>query len=159
GAIAQRERPGDEGTGGGTADEVEPVAEPHRMTQAIAQDLFDSLEKGDGDSAAHPAAIEGENALGPRREEMAIPSAAEGSSSLHQFFRARGAARFMNFRLQMIELFWTRNTRTAPPVSSGSCAARCRRRPRGVCLRRARWRSRASRRRRAPDRTGAYRGC
>ena len=70
---AERERGGDDGTGRGSADQIEVVGE-HRLVVAgaLADELLDPPQELHGENATDSAAVEGEDALRPGSEQVRV---------------------------------------------------------------------------------------
>ncbi len=75
GAIAERERAGDDRAGRRAADKLEMVAQSDRPAVMLREQRLDALEKRDRDRPTHAAAVERQHALGPRPEQLIVARA------------------------------------------------------------------------------------
>ncbi len=82
GAEAERQRARDDGPGRGAADQVEVIAEPDLLAVMLGEDLLDPLQERDRDGAAHAAAVEREDALRARPEQMPVAIARESRGAV-----------------------------------------------------------------------------
>jgi hypothetical protein len=80
----KRQRAGDQRAGRGAADEVEPVAEPNLLAETFRENVLDALQERDRDRAPHRAAVEREDAFGPRAEQVPVAGAVEGGLFCHR---------------------------------------------------------------------------
>ena len=78
-SIAKRERTGNDGARRGSADEIEVIAETNVLTVMFAEKGFDTLQESDGESAPDAAAVEREQPLGTRPEQMTVARALDGA--------------------------------------------------------------------------------
>src|SRR5262249_43373710 len=69
--------------GRGAADEIEPIAEPHGAAFVCGEHRFHVFEESDGDDAAHTAAVERQEALGPGAEQVPVARRGERDRRVH----------------------------------------------------------------------------